>query len=45
MAVSILVYISGKKISQTEDLYRNTVNNINLYYKTNSGKTNDQFLL
>ena len=31
-----------QSISQTEDLYRNTVNNTNFHYKTNSGEINDQ---
>ena len=31
--------------SQIEDLYRNTVNNINFHYRTNSGEINDQIFL
>ena len=31
--------------SQIEDLYRNTVNNINFHYRTNSRKINDQNFL
>ena len=31
--------------SQIEDLCRNTANNINFHYKTNSGKNNDQIFL
>ena len=31
-----------QNFSQREDLYRNTVNNKNFHYKTNSEKINDQ---
>ena len=31
--------------SQTEDLYRNTANDINFHYRTNSSKIKDQFFL
>ena len=31
--------------SQIEDLYGNTVNNINFHYRTNSGEINDQIFL
>ena len=31
--------------SQTEDLYRNTANNINFHYRTNSSNINDQIFL
>ena len=34
-----------QNFSETEDLYRNTVHNMNFYYKTNSGKINDQIFL
>ena len=34
-----------QNFSQTEDLYRNTVNNINFHCKINSGKINDQIFL
>ena len=45
MAESILTYISGKHFSQIEDLYRNTANNTNFHYRTNSGKIIDQIYL
>ena len=31
--------------SQTQDLYRNTGNNINFHYRTNSLKINDQIFI
>ena len=34
-----------QNFSQTEDLYRNTVNNIYFHCKINSGKINDQIFL
>ena len=35
MVERVLAYISEKKIYETEDLYRNTVNNMDFHYKTN----------
>ena len=31
--------------SQTDDFYRNTANNINFHYRTNSGEINNQMFL
>ena len=43
LAENILVHISvTKKYSQTWDLCRNAVDNINFHYRTNSEKINDK---
>ena len=34
-----------QNFSQTEDLYRNTVNNTNFHYKTDAEKINDRTFL
>ena len=41
LAENILADISGTKISQVWDLYRNTANNIYFQYRTNSAKIKD----
>ena len=39
---NILAYISGTKIFQIWDLWRNTANNINFHYRTNSVTVDDK---
>ena len=34
-----------QNFSQTEDLYRNTVNNTNFHYKTDAEKINEEIFL
>ena len=42
LAENILVHISGTKFFQNMGLCRNTANNINFHYRTNSVKINDK---
>ena len=42
---SILAYISGKDFPQKSYFCRNTANNINFHYSTNSVKTNNEIFL